>query len=133
MSAKNTINFSLFFPPLLVPYFQTSQVIQIALKMFLGPPFAKNDFPSHTGLTLCLFFIVVWYPTIFLRSSRIGVDLVSYESKLTDKRKQYDWMPGKKFERVFCLYFCYLIPSINESFNSVPASHFASFKPIQKI
>ena len=31
----------------------------------------------------------------FLRSSRIEVDLLSYESKPTDKPEQYDWMAEK--------------------------------------
>ena len=34
----------------------------------------------------------------FLRSSRIGVDLLSYESKTTDKREQYDWMVEKNLD-----------------------------------
>ena len=31
----------------------------------------------------------------FLQSSRIRVNLLSYESKLASKREQYDWMPEK--------------------------------------
>ena len=31
----------------------------------------------------------------FLRSSRIRVDLLSYERKTTDKREQYDWRAEK--------------------------------------
>ena len=34
----------------------------------------------------------------FLRSSRIRVDLLSYESKPTDKREQYDWRAEKNFD-----------------------------------
>ena len=30
-------------------------------------------------------------PNLLFRSSRIRVDLLSYESKITDKRDQYDW------------------------------------------
>ena len=31
----------------------------------------------------------------FVRSSRISVDLLSYESKTTDKQEQYDWRAEK--------------------------------------
>ena len=34
-------------------------------------------------------------PKMFLGSSRNRVDLLSYDSKTTDKREQYDWMAGK--------------------------------------
>ena len=34
----------------------------------------------------------------FLRSSRIRVGLLSYESKLTDKRGQYDWRAEKNLD-----------------------------------
>ena len=34
-------------------------------------------------------------PIFFLQSSRIRVHLLSYESKTTDKREQYDWRPEK--------------------------------------
>ena len=34
-------------------------------------------------------------PDFFLRSSRIVVDLLSYGSKTTDKREQYDWRTEK--------------------------------------
>ena len=37
-------------------------------------------------------------PYFFLRSSHIRVDLLSYESKPTNKRKQYDWMAEKKLD-----------------------------------
>ena len=33
---------------------------------------------------------------VFLRSNRIRVDLLSYDSKSTAKREQYDWMTEKK-------------------------------------
>ena len=35
-------------------------------------------------------------PIFFLRSSRSRVDLLSYDSKSTDRREQYDWMDEKK-------------------------------------
>ena len=35
-----------------------------------------------------------------LQSSRNGVDLLSYESKTTDKQEQYGWITEKKFGRV---------------------------------
>ena len=34
-------------------------------------------------------------PNVFLRFSRNRVDLLSYESKTTDKREQYDWRAVK--------------------------------------
>ena len=37
-------------------------------------------------------------PNFFLRSSRIRVDLPSYESKTTDKRGQYDWRAEKNLD-----------------------------------
>ena len=35
-------------------------------------------------------------PDFLLRSSRIRADLLSYESKPTDKQEQYDWTDEKK-------------------------------------
>ena len=35
---------------------------------------------------------------VFLRSSRIRVDLLSYERKPTDKREQYDWRVEKNLD-----------------------------------
>ena len=37
-------------------------------------------------------------PDFFLRSGRIRVDLLSYESKTTDKREQYDWRTEKNLD-----------------------------------
>ena len=37
-------------------------------------------------------------PIFFLRSSRIRFDLLSYESKPTDKREQYDWRAEKSLD-----------------------------------
>ena len=37
----------------------------------------------------------------FLRSSRNKVDLLSFESKTTDKREQYDWMGEKIWTGIF--------------------------------
>ena len=37
-------------------------------------------------------------PNYFLQSSRIRVDLLSYESKRTDKREQYDWRAEKNLD-----------------------------------
>ena len=34
-------------------------------------------------------------PIFFLRSSRIRINLLSYESKPTDKQEQYDWIAEK--------------------------------------
>ena len=39
----------------------------------------------------------------FLQSIRIRVDLLLYESKMTDQREQYDWIEGKKSGRVASL------------------------------
>ena len=39
-------------------------------------------------------------PNYFLQSSRIRVDLLSYKSKPTDKRKQYDWVAENFFGQV---------------------------------
>ena len=38
-------------------------------------------------------------PNIFLWSGRNRVDLLSYESKTTDKREQYDWKAEKNLDR----------------------------------
>ena len=40
-------------------------------------------------------------PIFFRRSSRIRVDLLSYESKPTYKWEQYDWRAAKKIGRVY--------------------------------
>ena len=37
----------------------------------------------------------------FLWSSRIGVDLLSYESKTTDKQGQYDWRAWKNLNGLY--------------------------------
>ena len=37
-------------------------------------------------------------PEFFLQSSRIRVDRLSYESKTTDKREQYDWRADKNLD-----------------------------------
>ena len=46
-------------------------------------------------------------PNFFLRSSRIRVDLPSYESKATDKLGQYNWRAEKNLngERRFIYYY----------------------------
>ena len=41
----------------------------------------------------------------FLRSSRIRVDLPSYEIKTTDKRWQYDWRAKKNLDGFVCTPF----------------------------
>ena len=41
----------------------------------------------------------------FLRSSRNKVDLLSYESKTTDKRGQYDWKAEKNLDG-----YLYVVP-----------------------
>ena len=38
-------------------------------------------------------------PNFSARSSRIRVDLLSYESKTTDKRQQNDWRAKKNLDR----------------------------------
>ena len=54
---------------------------------------AVSAFPGqHLGL-------LISRPKVSLRSSRIRVDLLLYESKPTDKRLKYDWMAGKKIGR----------------------------------
>ena len=39
-------------------------------------------------------------PIFFLQFSRIRVDLLSHESKTTDKREQYDWRAEKNLDRL---------------------------------
>ena len=41
------------------------------------------------------------FDQFFKLSSRIRVDLLSCESKLTDKREQYDWKAGKKLDGIY--------------------------------
>ena len=56
----------------------------------------------------------------FLQSSCIGVDLLSYDSKKTDKWEQYDWMAG-----IFIGQVAYLWGTIGSfaSWLLVPAAH----------
>ena len=42
-------------------------------------------------------------PNVLLRSSRIKVDQLSYESKPTDKREQYDWRAEKSLDGIFAM------------------------------
>ena len=54
-------------------------------------------------------FLVLYYSTnIFLQSSHIRVDLLSYERKTTDKRDQYDWRAEKNLDGLF-----YAVPMTN--------------------
>ena len=43
-------------------------------------------------------FLFTSRPIFFLRSSRNRAGVLSYESKTTDKRQQYDWMGGKNLD-----------------------------------
>ena len=42
-------------------------------------------------------FHSLYRPIFFLRYSRIGVDLLLYDSKMTDIREQYDWIAEKNW------------------------------------
>ena len=53
-------------------------------------------------------------PHFFLRSSRIGVDLLLYESKSTDKREQYGWRAGKNLDGLVLLGENLVIPATCE-------------------
>ena len=47
---------------------------------------------------------------IFLvQSSRFRVDLLSYESKTTDKREKYDWRVDKNLEASFFAMYEYVV------------------------
>ena len=78
---------------------------------------SANKKPSDLSLLPGQFFsgLAVIYPTIcchrlssrlfsinfFLRSSRIRVDLLSLESKPTEKREQYNWRAKKIFDGLY--------------------------------
>ena len=49
-------------------------------------------------ITTIPFIIPTTRPIFFLRSSRIRVNLLSYESIPTDKREQYDWRAEKNLD-----------------------------------
>ena len=55
----------------------------------------KNLYSSHSNSR----------PIFFVRSSRIRVDLLSYESKLTDKRQQNDWRAKKNLDGLSCFFY----------------------------
>ena len=44
--------------------------------------------------------LLISWPNFFLRSSRIRVYLLSYESIPTDKREQYDWRADKNLDGI---------------------------------
>ena len=48
-----------------------------------------------------------WHPNFFQQSSRIMVNLLSYESKATDKREQYDWRAEKNWTGSWVTVFSY--------------------------
>ena len=59
-------------------------------------------------------------PNFFLRSGRNRVDLLSYESKMTDKQEQYDWRAEKIWTVKALVRKCYfeLISYISKSLHS---------------